>query len=139
MNHFRARGKTTLLNLMLQEIPQTERVITIEDTKELSFSIPNSVRLVAKGAGAANVTEPLKIRDLLKNTLRMRPDRIIIGEVRGEEAFDLLQAMNTGHDGSMCTIHANSPSETLSRLESLFLFSYGQLVIDVVFCVRKGR
>lgn len=116
-------GKTTFLNLLLQEISPTERVITIEDTKELSFNIPNSVRLVAKGAGASNVAEPLKIRDLLKNTLRMRPDRIIIGEVRGEEAFDLLQAMNTGHDGSMCTIHANSPAETLSRLESLFLFA----------------
>ena len=116
-------GKTTFLNLMLQEVSPTERVITIEDTKELSFSIPNSVRLVAKGAGAANITEPLKIRDLLKNTLRMRPDRIVIGEIRGEEAFDLLQAMNTGHDGSMCTIHANNPAETLSRMESLFMFS----------------
>jgi pilus assembly protein CpaF len=116
-------GKTTFLNLMLQEISPAERVITIEDTKELSFNLPNTVRLVAKGAGAANVTNPLKIRDLLKNTLRMRPDRIVIGEVRGEEAFDLLQAMNTGHDGSMCTIHANTPAETLSRLESLFLFS----------------
>jgi pilus assembly protein CpaF len=116
-------GKTTFLNLLLQEISPAQRVITIEDTKELSFEIPNSVRLVAKSMGASNVEAPLKIRDLLKNTLRMRPDRIIIGEVRGEEAFDLLQAMNTGHDGSMCTVHANSPAETLSRLESLFLFA----------------
>lgn len=115
-------GKTTFLNLLLQEIAQTERVITIEDTKELSFNLPNTVRLVARGA-SAKVENPLKIRDLLKNTLRMRPDRIIIGEVRGEEAFDLLQAMNTGHDGSMCTIHANNPAEALSRIENLFLFS----------------
>lgn len=115
-------GKTTFLNLLLQEISPTERVITIEDTKELSFNLPNTVRLVARGS-SAKLENPLKIRDLLKNTLRMRPDRIIIGEVRGEEAFDLLQAMNTGHDGSMCTIHANNPGETLSRLESLFLFS----------------
>ena len=115
-------GKTTFLNLMLQEISPTERVITIEDTKELSFNLPNTVRLVAQ-ANSAKIEAPLKIRDLLKNTLRMRPDRIIIGEVRGEEAFDLLQAMNTGHDGSMCTIHANNPGETLSRLENLFMFS----------------
>ncbi len=115
-------GKTTFLNLLLQEISPTERVITIEDTKELSFNLPNTVRLVAKSS-SAKIEDPLKIRDLLKNTLRMRPDRIIIGEVRGEEAFDLLQAMNTGHDGSMCTVHANTPAETLSRLENLFLFS----------------
>ena len=125
-------GKTTFLNLLLQEISPAERVISIEDTRELNFDIPNSVRLVAKGMGASNVTEPLKIRDLLKNTLRMRPDRIIIGEVRGEEAFDLLQAMNTGHDGSMCTIHANTPAETLSRIESLFLFAGFDVPIKAV-------
>jgi pilus assembly protein CpaF len=115
-------GKTTFLNLLLQEVNPTERVITIEDTKELSFNLPNTVRLVAT-KGSSRVEEPLKIRDLLKNTLRMRPDRIIIGEIRGEEAFDLLQAMNTGHDGSMCTIHSNTPGECLSRIENLFLFS----------------
>ena len=115
-------GKTTLMNLMMQEIPPTERVITIEDTKELQFSAPNSVRLVARNAQSSS-DKPLNTRELLKNTLRMRPDRIIIGEVRGEEAFDLLQAMNTGHKGSMCTIHANSPAECLSRLENLFLFA----------------
>jgi len=115
-------GKTTCLNLLLQEVAPTERVITIEDTKELSFNIPNSVRLISKNL-ASQIENPLQIRELLKNTLRMRPDRIIIGEIRGEEAFDLLQAMNTGHDGSMCTIHANSPAESLSRLENLFLFS----------------
>ncbi len=115
-------GKTTFLNLLLQEVNPNERVITIEDTKELNFSLPNTVRLVASQT-SKKVEEPLKMRDLLKNTLRMRPDRIIIGEVRGEEAFDLLQAMNTGHDGSMCTIHSNTPGECLSRLESLFLYS----------------
>lgn len=115
-------GKTTLMNLMLQELPVHERVITIEDTRELVIKIPNSVRLLTKThlvQGRATLTT----RDLLKNTLRMRPDRIIIGEVRGGEAFDLLQAMNTGHDGSMCTIHANNPFEALSRLENLFLFA----------------
>ena len=115
-------GKTTFLNLLLQEVNPKDRVITIEDTKELSFNLPNTVRLVST-KGSSKVEAPLKIRDLLKNTLRMRPDRIIIGEVRGEEAFDLLQAMNTGHDGSMCTIHSNTPGECLSRIENLFLFS----------------
>lgn len=115
-------GKTTFMNLMMQEISPTERVVTIEDTKELQFNIPNSVRLVSK-TSSSNLDSPLGARELLKNTLRMRPDRIIIGEVRGGEAFDLLQAMNTGHKGSMCTIHSNSPAECLSRLESLFLFA----------------
>lgn len=115
-------GKTTFLNLLLQDIHPTERVITIEDTRELYFNLPNSVNLLSQ-ANNSNIDSPLAIRDLLKNTLRMRPDRVIIGEVRGGEAFDLLQAMNTGHDGSMCTVHANSPSEALNRLENLFLFS----------------
>lgn len=115
-------GKTTFMNLMMQEISPTERVVTIEDTKELQFNIPNTVRLVSKN-DSAGLEKPLGARDLLKNTLRMRPDRIVIGEVRGGEAFDLLQAMNTGHKGSMCTIHSNSPGECLSRLESLFLFA----------------
>jgi len=115
-------GKTTFMNLMLQEVSPTERVVTIEDTKELQVTLPNTVRLVSRGT-SSNIDQPLTIRDLLKNTLRMRPDRIIIGEVRGGEAFDLLQAMNTGHNGSMCTIHANTPAECLSRLENLFLFS----------------
>lgn len=115
-------GKTTFMNLMLREVSPTERVVTIEDTKELQINLPNTVRLVSKGL-SSNIENPLTIRELLKNTLRMRPDRIIIGEVRGAEAFDLLQAMNTGHDGSMCTIHANNPAECLSRLENLFLFA----------------
>ncbi len=114
-------GKTTFLNLMLQEIPTKERVITIEDTRELQFNLPNVVRLEARPP--YNEMRGLTTRELLKNTLRMRPDRIIVGEVRGGEVFDLLQAMNTGHDGSMASIHANSPGECLMRLENLYLLS----------------
>lgn len=114
-------GKTTFLNLMLQEIPTKERVITIEDTRELNFNLPNVVRLEARPP--LNELKGLSIRDLLKNTLRMRPDRIIVGEVRGGEVFDLLQAMNTGHEGSMASVHANSPGECLMRLENLYLLS----------------
>lgn len=114
-------GKTTFLNLLLQEIDHKERVITIEDTRELQFQHANTVRLEARPAAGTN--QGLAIRDLLKNTLRMRPDRIIVGEVRGGEVFDLLQAMNTGHEGSMTSVHANSPSECLMRLENLYLLS----------------
>lgn len=124
-------GKTTFLNLLMQEIATKERVLTIEDTRELSFNLPNTVRLLAQ-KNLNGVDKPLSTRELLKNTLRMRPDRIIIGEIRGEEAFDLLQAMNTGHDGSMCTIHSNSPAEALSRLENLFLFSGFDVPVRVV-------
>lgn len=115
-------GKTTFMNLLLNEIPHAERVVTIEDTLELSFSLPNLVRLEARGTlegkGAG-----LTVRDLVKNTLRMRPDRIVIGETRGGELFDLLQAMNTGHEGSMSTIHANSTAECLGRFETLFMLA----------------
>lgn len=114
-------GKTTFLNLLLQEIPSKERVITIEDTRELQFNLPNVVRLEARPSVGNEAG--LMIRDLLKNTLRMRPDRIIVGEVRGGEVFDLLQAMNTGHEGSMTSVHSNSPGECLNRLENLFLLS----------------
>ncbi len=114
-------GKTTFLNLLLQEITPRERVITIEDTRELQFNLPNVVRLESRPS--VNDNKGLMIRDLLKNTLRMRPDRIIVGECRGGEVFDLLQAMNTGHEGSMTSIHANSPGECLSRLENLYLLS----------------
>lgn len=114
-------GKTTFLNLMLQEISSEERVITIEDTRELKFNLPNVVRLEARPPVLDKAG--LSIRDLLKNTLRMRPDRIIVGEVRGGEVFDLLQAMNTGHEGSMTSLHANSPGECLMRLENLYLLS----------------
>src|SRR5438270_2408746 len=111
-------GKTTFLNLLSQYIPQTERIVTIEDAAELQLAQENLVRLETRppnveGQGA------IRQRQLLINCLRMRPDRIILGEVRGEEAFDMLQAMNTGHEGSMATIHANTPRDALSRLESM--------------------
>ncbi len=115
-------GKTTFLNLLLNEIPPAERVVTIEDTIELSFDLPNLVRLEARGS-ATTQGKDVSIQDLVKNTLRMRPDRIIIGETRGGELFDLLQAMNTGHEGSMSTIHANSTGECLSRFETLFMLA----------------
>lgn len=114
-------GKTTFINLLLQEISPQERIITIEDTRELKFNLPNVVRLEARPAALER--PGLAIRGLLKNTLRMRPDRIIVGEVRGGEVFDLLQAMNTGHEGSMTSIHSNSPGECLMRLENLYLLS----------------
>ena len=111
-------GKTTLLNCLTNYIENDERVITCEDAAELQLQQPHVVRLETRppnleGSGAVSM------RDLIKNCLRMRPERIIVGEVRGPEAFDLLQAMNTGHDGSMGTLHANSPREALSRLESM--------------------
>lgn len=111
-------GKTTFLNLLSQYIPRNERLVTIEDAAELRLQVENLVRLETRppnveGNGA------IRQRELLINSLRMRPDRIIIGELRGEEAFDMLQAMNTGHEGSMTTIHANSPRDALSRLESM--------------------
>jgi pilus assembly protein CpaF len=109
-------GKTTLLNLLMQEVSPRERIITVEDTRELKFNLPDVVRLEARPDG-------LGIRELLKNTLRMRPDRIIVGEVRGAEVFDLLQAMNTGHEGSMTSVHSNSPGECLMRLENLYYLS----------------
>jgi pilus assembly protein CpaF len=115
-------GKTTFLNLLLGELTRHERVITIEDTIELSLNIPNVVRLESGGNNLASKAT-LSIRDLVKNTLRMRPDRIIIGEVRGGEMFDLLQAMNTGHEGSMTSIHANSPGECLGRIETIYLLA----------------
>lgn len=114
-------GKTTFLNALSQSIPKTERIITIEDNAELQIQdVPNLVRLEARNAnveGSGAVT----IRDLIKSALRMRPDRLIVGEVRSAEAIDMLQAMNTGHDGSLSTGHANSPKDMLSRLEAMVL------------------
>ena len=115
-------GKTTFLNILSQYIPQSERIITIEDAAELQLAQENIVRLETRppnveGQGA------IRQRQLLINCLRMRPDRIILGEVRGEEAFDMLQAMNTGHEGSMATIHANTTRDALSRLESMVAMS----------------
>jgi pilus assembly protein CpaF len=111
-------GKTTLLNCLTAYIDATERVITCEDAAELQLQQPHVVRLETRPPNLEGEGE-VTMRDLVKNCLRMRPERIIVGEVRGPEAFDLLQAMNTGHDGSMGTLHANSPREALSRLESM--------------------
>jgi pilus assembly protein CpaF len=115
-------GKTTFLNILSQYVPKSERIVTIEDAAELQLGLENLVRLETRppnveGQGA------IRQRQLLINSLRMRPDRIIIGEVRGEEAFDMLQAMNTGHEGSMTTIHANTPRDALIRLESMVAMS----------------
>src|SRR5688500_2198815 len=111
-------GKTTLLNCLTRYIEPEERVVTCEDAAELQLQQPHVVRLETRPANTEGEGE-ITMRDLVKNCLRMRPERIIVGEVRGPEAFDLLQAMNTGHDGSMGTLHANSPREALSRLESM--------------------
>jgi pilus assembly protein CpaF len=111
-------GKTTLLNILSRYIPKQERIVTIEDAAELQLAQENIVRLETRPPNVEGLGA-IRQRQLLINSLRMRPDRIIIGEVRGEEAFDMLQAMNTGHEGSMATIHANSPRDALSRLESM--------------------
>jgi pilus assembly protein CpaF len=111
-------GKTTLLNAMSQLIDPTERVVTIEDAAELQLQQPHVVRLETRPPNLEGHGE-VTMRDLVKNALRMRPDRIICGEVRGAEALDMLQAMNTGHDGSMCTLHANNPREALTRMENM--------------------
>jgi pilus assembly protein CpaF len=111
-------GKTTLLNAISRHIPSRERLITIEDAAELQLQQPHVGRLETRPANVEGRGE-IRQRDLVRNALRMRPDRIIIGECRGEEAFDMLQAMNTGHEGSMTTIHANSPRDALKRLEQM--------------------
>jgi pilus assembly protein CpaF len=111
-------GKTTLLNALSQMIDHTERIVTIEDAAELQLQQPHVVRLETRTANLEGRGE-ISMRELVKNSLRMRPDRIILGEIRGEEAIDMLQAMNTGHDGSLGTIHANRPREALSRLENM--------------------
>ncbi|HXE29424.1 MAG TPA: CpaF family protein [Stellaceae bacterium] len=111
-------GKTTLLNAMSQMIDPTERIVTIEDAAELQLQQPHVVRLETRPPNLEGKGE-ISMRDLLKNALRMRPDRIILGEIRSSEALDMLQAMNTGHDGSLSTIHANRPREALTRLENL--------------------
>ncbi len=114
-------GKTTFLNALSHDIPKSERIITIEDAAELQLQgIPNLVRLETRNANAEGA-KAITIRDLIKSSLRMRPDRIIVGEVRGSEAIDMLQALNTGHDGSLSTGHANSARDMLSRLETMIL------------------
>ena len=116
-------GKTTFLNVLSNYIPREERVVTIEDSAELQIrNIPNLVRLEVKNANVEG-NHAVEIRDLIRASLRMRPDRIVVGEVRGEEAIDMLQAMNTGHDGSLSTGHANSCADMISRLETMVLLS----------------
>ena len=112
-------------------IPQSERVVTVEDAAELQVYIPNIVRMESRPANIEGEGE-VSIRDLVKNALRMRPDRIIVGECRGGEALDMLQAMNTGHEGSLSTVHSNSPRDTISRLETLCLMSGLDLPIRVI-------
>ncbi|MDX2204355.1 MAG: CpaF family protein [Hyphomicrobiaceae bacterium] len=124
-------GKTTLLNCLTGSIDLTERIITCEDSAELQLQQPHVVRLETRPPNLEGEGE-VTMRDLVKNCLRMRPERIIVGEVRGPEAFDLLQAMNTGHDGSMGTLHANSPREALSRLESMIMMGGFTLPIKTI-------
>lgn len=125
-------GKTTFLNALSNFIQPWERVITIEDSAELQIkNIPNIVRMETRKANSKEANE-ITIRDLIKSSLRMRPDRIIVGEVRGEEALDMLQAMNTGHDGSLSTGHANSPEGMLSRLETMVLTGSADLPLEAI-------
>ena len=124
-------GKTTVLNALAAHIPATERVVTIEDTAELQLPGEHVVRLEARPANADGVGA-VSVRDLVRNSLRMRPDRIVVGEVRGAEALDMLQAMNTGHEGSLSTCHANSPDDALRRLETMALMADIDLPLPAV-------
>ena len=124
-------GKTTTLNILSSFIPETERIVTIEDAAELRLQQEHVVTLEARPANIEGSGE-ITIRDLVKNALRMRPDRIIVGEVRGGEALDMLQAMNTGHDGSLTTAHANSPRDVLSRLETMVLMAGFEMPIRAI-------
>ena len=140
-------GKTTLLNVLSRFIPEEERIVTIEDAAELQLKQDHVVRLETRPPNIEGKGEVIQ-RDLVKNSLRMRPDRIIVGEVRGKEAFDMLQAMNTGHDGSLTTIHANTARDSLMRLETMvamanleipseFFRKYIASAIDVVIQVSR--
>nr|HIL75295.1 CpaF family protein [Rhodospirillales bacterium] len=122
-------GKTTLLNALSNDIPNTERIVTIEDSAELQLQQEHIVRLETRPANIEGKGE-VNQRDLIKNALRMRPDRILIGEVRGKEAFDMLQAMNTGHDGSITTVHANTPRDSLARVENMV--SMAELLLPII-------
>jgi pilus assembly protein CpaF len=124
-------GKTTFLNILSNFIPNNERILTIEDAAELSLAQEHVVRLESRppnleGKGA------IHIRDLVRNSLRMRPDRIVVGECRGGEALDMLQAMNTGHDGSLTTLHANTPRDAIARLETLVLMAGFDLPVRAI-------
>ena len=140
-------GKTTFLNVLADYIPKTERVITIEDSAELQLhDIANLVRMEVRQADAEGVSS-VTLRDLIKTSLRMRPDRIIVGEVRGPEALDMIQSMNTGHDGSLSTGHANSPEDMLSRIETMILMGSDmplaairkQIASSIDIIVQLGR
>lgn len=124
-------GKTTLLNVLSGFIPEHERIVTIEDAAELQLHQDHIVRLETKPANSEGVGK-IAIRDLVRNSLRMRPDRIVIGEVRGGEALDMLQAMNTGHDGSLTTLHANTPRDALSRLETMSMMSGLDIPLNII-------
>src|SRR5207245_5388841 len=115
-------GKTTTLNVVSSFIPDDERILTIEDAAELKLQQPHVIRLESRPPNIEGKGQ-LPFRDLVRNSLRMRPDRIVVGEVRGAEALDMLQAMNTGHDGSVSTIHCNSPRDALSRLETITMMA----------------
>ena len=124
-------GKTTLLNALSSAIPDRERIVTIEDAAELQLHQRHVLRLESRppnieGEGA------IPIRELVRNSLRMRPDRIIVGEIRGAEALDMLQAMNTGHEGSLSTVHANSPRDALSRIETMVLMAGYDLPVRAI-------
>jgi pilus assembly protein CpaF len=142
-------GKTTLLNVLSSMIPATERIVTIEDAAELQLQQRHVVRLESRPANIEGKGE-VRARDLVRNALRMRPDRIVVGEVRGAEALDMLQAMNTGHDGSLSTLHANSPRDALARVETMVLMAGIDLpvraireqaasAIDLLVHVERGR
>ena len=124
-------GKTTFMNALSREIPDGERLITIEDAAELQLQQPHVIRLETRTVSAEGTGE-VTMRDLLVNTLRMRPDRIIVGEVRGAEANEMLQAMNTGHPGSMCTLHANNPRDALIRLENMLMTGGGEIPLPAL-------
>jgi pilus assembly protein CpaF len=124
-------GKTTLLNVLSSFIPSDERIITIEDAKELQLQQPHVLALEGRPPNIEGKGE-VRIRDLVRNSLRMRPDRIVVGEVRGAEALDMLQAMNTGHDGSLTTVHSNAPRDTLSRIETMALMAGMDLPVRVI-------
>ena len=124
-------GKTTLLNVLSSFIPADERILTVEDSKELQLQQPHVLALESRPPNIEGKGE-VRIRDLVRNSLRMRPDRIVVGEVRGAEALDMLQAMNTGHDGSLTTVHSNAPRDTLSRIETMSLMAGMDLPVRVI-------
>lgn len=130
-------GKTTLLNALSSMIDNKERIVTCEDAAELKLQQPNVVRMESRMSNIEGKGE-IKIRDLVRSALRMRPDRIIVGEVRGDECIDMLQAMNTGHDGSMSTVHANSSKEAMTRIENMVAISGYSLPIDVIRAQISG-